>query len=400
MAQVNRITPAAGVTLQGTPTTQPGKGGIVNFRTATDRKYEIGSADTLAQTAAQQSLTRVIEGTGYLSSIDIQVDAVNSGTNSAAVAFQPDAPWSALANVAFKAIGPDLINITGYSLYLLNLYGGHGVMPGFRGAGAPATLTAGVVSQDPLVYDILAGSGAKGGHYHFTLKLPCAINPRNLIGLMGNQDAGTKYQLTTDLAANAALYSTLPTQFMNVTISRFLDYCAVPAALDAQGMQQQQVPPSYGVLHMANELRSEANPVAGATVNHFLRSLGNTDRLFILVFRNGAAGTPRTDAMLPTRISLRVGADVKYSETSAHRRKVMYDRYGFDAPAGVLVYDFISDFVREAGFELGDDWFNSSNIPNAQFECAYPTFASSPGSLTIITDQLVIPSTLDVKSYV
>lgn len=392
MAQVSKITPAAGVTLQGTPTTQPGKGGMVPFRTATDRKYEIGSADTLVQTAAQQLLTRVLEGTGYLSSIDIDVTSVCAG-NNAAVAWAADAPWNILQNIAFKAIGPDLHTITGYSLYLLNKYGGFGVRPGDVGPG--------FVSVDPLVFfTSVAAAAGNGGSCHFTLKLPCAINPRNLIGLMGNQDAGTKYQLTTDISPIAANFTVAPTNAGTITVQRFLDYCSVPAALDAAGMAQQQVPPSYGVLHMANELRSEANVVSGATVNHFLRSLGNTDRLFILVFRDSTGA--RADACLPTRITLRVGADVKYSESSAHRRKVMFDRYGFDAPAGILVYDFISDFVGAvgSGFELGDDWFNSNNIPNAQFECTYPVIGNTPGSLTIITDQLVIPSNLDVKSFV
>lgn len=392
MAQVSRITPAAGVTLQATPTTQPGRGGMVHFRTATDRKYEMGSQDVLTLAAAQQLLTRVLEGTGYLASVDIDVSFVTAGNVNAATAYTADAPWNVLQNVSFKAIGPDLQTITGYSLYLLNKYGGFGVRPGDVGPG--------FVSADPNVYVLTAGAN-NGTVVHFTLKLPCAINPRNLIGLMGNQDAGTKYQLTTDLGTLAAVYgANVPTNAPVVTIQRFLDYCSVPAALDAQGMQQQQVPPSYGVLHMANELRSEAAVVSAATVNHFIRSLGNTDRVFILVFRDSTGA--RSDLCLPTRITLRVGADVKYSESSAHRRKVMYDRYGFDAPAGILVYDFISDFAGNvgAGFEIGDDWFNSNNIPNAQFECTYPVIGNTPGSLTIVTDQLVIPSTLDVKSFV
>lgn len=393
MAGVSKITPAAGVTLQATPTTQPGKGGMVPFRTATTRKIEMGAMTANVHTAAQQLITNVLEGTGYLAGVDIDVNLVTAGNVNAGTAYLADAPWNILQNVSFKAIGPDLITVTGYSLYLLNRYGGFGVRPGDVGPG--------YISADPRVFVLTAGA-SNGTVVHFTLRLPTAINNRNLIGLMGNQDAGTKYQLTTDLAPNAAVYgANLPTNPGTITIQRYLDYCSVPGALDAAGQPQQQVPPAYGVLHMISELRSEGVPVAGATVNHFLRSLGNTDRVFILVFRdsNGA----RSDLMIPDRISLRVGADVIFTETSAHRRKTMYDRYGFDSPAGVLVYDYISDFVGNAGFELGDDWFNSSNVPNAQFECTYPpvgVWATTPGSLTILTDQLVVPSQLDVKSFV
>jgi hypothetical protein len=396
MAQkVTGNTPAAGVTLQAPPMNQPGKSGMVPFRTATTRKVEMGSQDTSTMTAAQQLLTRVLEGTGYLESIDIDVSAVTAANVNGGTAYTADAPWNMLQNVSFKAIGPDLITLTGYSLYLVNKYGGFGVNTALQGPG--------FLSADPLVYVLTAGAN-NGTVVHFTLKVPLGINPRNLIGLMGNQDSGTKYQLTTDLAPLATLYgANLPTNAPVVTLQRYLNYCSVPAAIDASGAAQQQVPPTYGVLHMINELRSEGVPVAGATVNHFLRSLGNTDRLFILVFRDSTGA--RSDLMLPTRIAWRIGADVLYTETSAHRRKTMWDRYGFDSPAGVLVYDFISDFASQvgSGFELGDDWLNSSNVPNAQIECTYPAvgvFANTPGSLTVITDQLVIPPSLDVKSFV
>jgi hypothetical protein len=390
---VSGIQPAQGVTLQGTPTKQTGAG-PVPFRVATDRKYEIASQDTLPMSAAQQLLMRVLEGTGYLAGVDLDVVATTA-QNVAVTAYSPDAPWNAIQNVGFQAVGPDLITLTGYSLFLQNIYGGHGLFPLVNPAGVPG---ANAATTDPLLYSLVTGTGGGvGGSFRFHIRVPIALNQRNLIGLLGNQDQGTKYQLRTDLAPSGAVYTTPPTAQPTVIIARTLDYCTVPASVDARGTQQQQVPPTYGVLHMVNELRSEANPVSGASVNHFLRSLGNTDRVFILVFRDSTGA--RSDLMLPNRITMRVGADVRFSETSAHRRKVMRDRYLFDAPAGVLVYDYISDFTMLAGFELGDDWMNTSNVPNCQFEMAYPVFGNTPGSLTIITDQIVIPQSMDIRPY-
>jgi hypothetical protein len=301
------------------------------------------------------------------------------------VAFAADGPFSALQNIALKAVGPDLITLSGYSAYLWNRYGGFGLID-------PAT------STDTNIYSVTAGTGATGGSFNFRLRVPVAINHRNLIGLLGNQDAATKYQLATDVSPLSAIYTVNPTNAPTLTITRDLGFCTVPAAVDAMGKAQQQVPPTYGVLHMANELRSEAQPSSGATVNHFVRSLGNVIREFILVFRDSTGA--RSDALLPNRLTFRVGADVKLSVSSGDLRWLMRHHYGVDAPAGVLVIDFISDFGREAGLELGDDWFDSSNVPNAQFECVYPTFANTPGTLTVITDQLVIPAGMNVRAFV
>jgi len=400
MAKVTGITPAAGVTLQATPTTQPGGGSPVPFRKATTRKIEIGLQDQRVVTALPQPISGVVEGTGYLESIDLEVVAVSAG-NAAAVAYPggaaTDSPWSALQDIAFRAVGPDLFTLSGYDLYLLNLYGGFGQLT----ARGPAIFVTG----DPMNYLAVIGAGATGGSIRYTLRLPCAINPRSLLGIMGNQSQGTKYQLSTTLAPNTAIWSVQPTNAPTFTITKYYNYASVPAPVDSLNRPQAQVPPAYGVLHMVNSLRSEAAVLSGTGVQHYLRQLGNTTRLLILVFR--LASGLRSDLPLFTlatqtdaRITMRIGDDVIISETAAHRRNIMWNRYHFDAPTGVLVYDWISDFVDRPGYELGDDWLNLANIPNAQFEIAYPAFAGGPASLQIISDMLVIPPTVDVQSFV
>lgn len=396
MAQVSKITPATGITLQKPPTAEPSQVSPVPFRKATTRKLERGLQDVLNMTALPQALSRTLEGTGYLESVDIEVQGVEAG-NAAAVAYvgaaATDAPWSALQDIALRAVGPDLFTLSGYDLYLLNEYGGFGLN---TGRGLSVYWTA-----DPMIHLGTIGGGGTAGSMRFTLRLPCAINARNLLGLLGNQSSGTKYQLSTTLAPNTAVFAVQPTNPVQFTITRYYNYASVPPAIDAKGQPQQQVPPGYGVLHMANSLRSETAVLSATRVQHYMRSLGNTDRLFILVFR--LANGLRSDLPLFTaasqqsaQISFRVGDDVIISETAAHRRRLMFDRYHHDAPPGVLVYDWISDFVNAPGFELGDDWLNTDNVPNAQFEIDYPTFAGGPGTLQIITDKLVVPAGLDL----
>jgi hypothetical protein len=391
MAQkITGITPAAGVTLQAEPTKETEQT-PVPFRRASQRKDMIGMQQTTVQSAIPQPLNHDVEGTGYLDSVDLDV-VVTSAGNGNAVTVLADAPWNVLQEISFKAIGPELITLSGYDLFLANLYGGFGINPGL---GAAPTVTA-----DPMVCETpVLGAGGTGGSYRFTLRLPMALNARSMLGILGNQDQGTKYSVRKVIAPIAAVYNQAPTNAPTINVNSYYNYMSIPAPSDNFGRQQEQVPPAYGVLHLVNSLRSEAAVLTGTTSNHYLRQLGNTSRVMILVWRlaNGA----RSDLPLYTlathtdaRITFRVGDDVIFSESASHRRKIMWDRYGFDAPAGVLVYDFISDFSHRAGFELGDDYLNTQNIPNAQFEVQYPAFAGGPAALQIISDQIVIPAGL------
>jgi hypothetical protein len=150
------------------------------------------------------------------------------------------------------------------------------------------------------------------------------------------------------------------------------------------------------VLHYTTKNRNVALPAGSSVVNHPLARLGNTIRTIILVFRsNGSRAT--AEANLPTLVTFKLGDVPIFSETPQHRRNLMYQRFGFDAPAGVLVYDAISDFEIGAGGELGEDYWWTNGLVNAQFEITYPAgFGSTANSLDVITDDLQVPQGLDL----
>jgi hypothetical protein len=86
-----------------------------------------------------------------------------------------------------------------------------------------------------------------------------------------------------------------------------------------------------------------------------------------------------------------------FSETPDHRRFLMFQRYGFDAPNGVYVYDALTDFIARAGAELGEDYWWTNGLVNAQFEITYPAgFGTAANSLDILTDDLQVPAGLDL----
>lgn len=376
----------------GTPMTQiregdvPSAMAVIPFRRATTFRTTRLQTTTAVLTAAEQVVNETIEGSGYVYGIDLDVACVTAA-NAAATAFHEDAPWSALTSVVFADVNGELINMDGFSLWLVNLYGGWH---------RHRTTT----STDVSIYSLVTGAGATGGSFRFHLFVPVALNRRTLLGLLGNQDRAQKYSLRSNVAAGGVggIYTTAPTNPGTVTIQRTYENYAVPAAANAQGTPQEIMPPKFGVLHYATQVRAAAPPVSSATVNHYLPRLGNTLRFLILVFRDGNGATARTDseANVPTQIKLLLGDTPIFSETAAYRRMLMFTRYGFDAPAGVFVYDFITDIVERAGAELGDDYVFTNGLVNAQFEVTYPAGWAANSSLTIITDDLQVPNGVDL----
>ena len=132
-------------------------------------KYELGPVDAVPVATPHN---KVLEGTGFFLGADVEVQAITAG-NAAAVAFKPDAPFSALTNVTLKDVGPDLVNVSGYGLYLANLYGGFGQrIP--------------TASVDPLVYHATAGAGATGGSFPSLPRGPAGVNPPAPVGVPGD----------------------------------------------------------------------------------------------------------------------------------------------------------------------------------------------------------------------
>lgn len=367
------------------PVKQGASGGSIPFRRATVRRSQLTTQTTgLTVSTSQQDVQVTIEGTGFMVGIMLEVVITTAG-NSANVAYQEDGPWSALASVVLSDVSGEYFNLSGYSLFLLNKYGGwytHGTLYS--------------ASADTNIYQAVTSTGATGGSVRFFLRVPVAINNRNFLGLLGNQDRAMRYLLRDDLATSASIYSTGPTTAGTAVINRTYESVTVPSKTNAAGIPQQIFPPKFGVQHFGTQSRNGTDPVGGSTVNHYLQRIGNTIRVLILVFRsNGSRASAET--YLPTRLTWLLGDQTLYTESAQYRRALMYQRYGFDADNGVLVYDFLEDFSMEVGSEFGLDYLWTAGLVNLQAQITYPSgFGSTNNSLIIITDDLIIPDNIDI----
>lgn len=375
----------------------------VPFRRATtNRTTKVTTSTGTNVGTATASFDVIIEGSGFIYGIDLQHQVVTAA-NAAAVAYGEDAPWSTFSAVVFRDVNGELINLSGFSLRVANLYGGWLAGPAAWDNYTVPPVTASALSKDPAISQLVSGGGGTGGSYNFHLWVPVALNRRSLWGLLGNQDRAQKYSLRTDLNSAAAtasgptsIYTTAPTTQGTYTLSRMYENYAVPAPQDANGHSQQQIPDKFGIVNFLTQSVNPSVPVGGSTVNHYLARLGNTIRFMALVLRsNGTRATAETNA--PTQIQFNLGDTPIFVETPAFRRKVMFERYGFDAPQGVYAYDTISDFGPAAGYELGDDYFWTSGLVNAQFAIAYPAgFGAASNSLTVVTGDMLVPPSVDI----
>lgn len=377
----------------GGPVTQvqePTPGSSIPFRRSTT--FRTAKLQTTSQllTASSQQVDVVIEGSGYVYGLDLHVFAITAG-NAAATAFQEDGPWSALDTVVFRDVNGELVNVSGYHLRLAKMYAGYE-----KFKDAPVRVEAAPSADTANIFLATTGAGATGGSFRFHAWVPVGLNRRDLRGILGNQDKAQKYSLRSDLAASASIYSVAPTTLPTANIERVYENYSVPAAANANGAPQAQFPEDFGILHYTTQSVSPTAPVGGSTINHYLARLGNTVRLLILVARqNGSRSTAETNQ--PTQIQFNLGDTPLFVEPAAYRRMLMWRRYGFDAPNGVFVYDFMTDIIGIAGDELGDDYLFTNGLVNAQFLVTYPTaFGSTNNSLTIITDDMVIPPTVDI----
>jgi hypothetical protein len=395
-----------------TPAVNPPQRQAVPFRAATLERVDILAGESLAMTTGTQRIERTLEGAGFIYGIWLDVAATAATSTAASVAvYAEDAPFNALDSVILRDVNGEIANCQGWNLWAAHLINGYGkatpstgnapgsALPssaGVGGVGTTASQDANIVLNVGAVGTASTGATA-GGNFRFPIRVPVATNRRDLLGILANQDRAQKYSLRTDVAASSAVFSTAPSSLPTVAINKFYEQYSVPLPTAPDGSPQEIFPPSFGTVLFHTQTVSESAPANGSTVNHYIRRIGNTVRWFGLIFRSATSGsaTPirgNADGNPPNLLRLKLGEDSVFSESWNYRRGVMFERYGFDMPRGMIVYDFIHDFGPFSGFELGDDLVHSQALVNAQFQITYPSTASTwqtGSTVTMLTSDLI-----------
>jgi hypothetical protein len=371
---------AVGGPLQTPPIEAPSGGQVIPFRRATTERVGILPSESNVTSGAEIPIQRTIEGSGYLFGILLRV--INTtATNIATTAFFEDAPFSGLSSVILEDVNAQLVNVTGYDLYLANLIDRMYAVR-FQDQSANTNL-----------FQTVSGGGGTGGSYTFVLRVPVGTNRRDLRGIMGNQDRAQKYFLRTNVGVHSAsatgpVYTTAPTNAGTQAQEKYYENYSVPNPKSPTDSPQEQTPSDFGTIHYLTSTLSDAIPLGGSQVNHYLRRIGNTIRWVAVVLRSNSTRA-NAETNFPTNLQFKVGEDTLFNESWNYRKALMYERFGFDLPNGVIVYDTLHDFSAAAGFEVGDDYFHTQALVNAQLIATYPAgFGSTANSLKFVTDDL------------
>lgn len=357
----------------------PASSGAVPFRAATtERVSQLPSESAVALTASTQVFDRNIDGSGYMYGIVLRMFCTAAG-NSAQVDFAEDGPFSGLDNITLHDVNGDIVNIAGFALYIANL-----VNADYRNRDISQAANINI-------FNVVEGNGANGGSFAFTLRIPVATNRRDLLGMLGNQDRTQSYQLRTTLAGSASIWTTAPTVLPSITLEKYYESYSVPSQYGPGNQPQAQVSPNYGTIRFTSRSISEALPIGGSTVNHYVRRIGNTIRWLAMVLRS-AGSRITADANAPTGIQLKVGDETLFQETATYRQLLNFERYGNRMPEGVFVYDNIHDFMPGAGGEIGSDYWHTQIVQNMQFQNTYPAGFGSAANNTLefITDDMIL----------
>lgn len=386
-----------------TPATQPSGQARIPFRAATMERVNILAAETGVVLAgnALQPIERTVEGAGYVYGILLDVAATGATSTAASVAvYTEDAPFNILDTVKFSDANGELHALSGWETYLVNVISHEDadtpILANAPGAALPVAGAGGVGTPSSADPNILINAGAvgsastgslAGGNFRFPVRVKVAANRRDLLGILGNQDRSQKFALRTDVSAQSVVFGTAPSSLPSLSINKFYEYYSVPLPTAPDGTPEEVFPVSFGTLLFHTHQTSPSAPSNGAQIPHYLQRLGNTIHWIAMIFRSATSSSVAptrggADGAPPTTIQLKLGEDTVFSETWMYRRFLMFERLGFDAPRGVLLYDWIHDFGPFAGFELGDDLIHTDALVNAQHVISYPTTSNTwqPGS--------------------
>lgn len=374
---------------RGRPAGGPASGGnIIPFRRASVRKQNsLGQLTQAMSTAAFQFPSQQIVSQGYIAALKLML---SSGTITAGTTLSTsvggDLPWTILSLIQLlDSSAAPIYSMTGYDSFVHSKY-----MMGHRGWVDQ--------SSDTTIY----GAGTYTSSTvaaTWMAEIPVANNDRDQIGLLPNQSDAYKFFLNITQAANSAIWSTVGSGALTPTINMFYEYMTIPQAQGPGGVQQQQTPELYGVVHQVNDYQATQNGYTGGPITNQKLNLdtGKVYRGVGLVFRDSGVTTGNTQrSNVLTNVRVKYGDDVQvWAASGQDIRSDHFLRNGRDLPTGVYIVDFMSDSGLWVGDDFRRDYLDTRDLAQVWMEL---DLAQSSGSgtgtvtPTVFRDVFLVPA--------
>lgn len=252
---------------------------------------------------------------GYVRFYPLYVSAVG-GTGTAAVA-SADAPWNVIQNLFLRdPFGQPIIQADGYSLYLIDLYGGQS---GALGFGNQSTANPSYQSLQT------------NGNFQIRFHIPFEMDSSGYCSLPA-MNAASQPSIWVQTNPVGTVYSTPPTGTPTLTFQLDEEFWAAPVD------NPQFAPPDVG----SSAQWSVTKAPTGIASNQFQRvvlpRVGALTTTLILILRDSTGA--RIDGYPPSDLSLWVDGVPHLFEMFPERADKMYAQFGVTRPTGVVVYTF------------------------------------------------------------
>jgi len=305
---------------------------------------------TVTQTTSTQALQPYeFQVDGYLAGAKIRVTATTAG-NAATVAFQADGPFSVLQSIIVEDIGGKQIlgPVSGHQLRILNQFGGF------------------VFNGDPRangIYTLTSGSGATGGSYRFSLRVPIQVRRRDAMGALPNRNASATFKLKLVINTSAAVYSTAPTNAASINVQIQQHGWATSDQRDYKGNSASPTPNGVGSLLYTDV---ETIQLSAGAFNQRMATFGGLLRLLVFELRDSNGSRAQGESDWPSLFEMEIDKVKTFSRSPLTWEDLMSEDYGLTAdadgntaasknskPDGVYVLHWLDDFGLQPGAENG-----------------------------------------------
>lgn len=306
---------------------------------------------------------------GYMRYLDLTIVASGSTRTGGAVGTS-DWPHSVIQNLFLRdPFGQPIIQCDGYSLYLINVYGGQAGMLGF--GNNPATMPS---------YSTTVASG----NYTASYDIPFEMDSSGYCSLP-SMNASSQPQLQIQLNTEAASFTngTVPTTGVAATFALSADEPFWGAPVD----HPEVAPPDVGSSGQWSVARAQSTVSSAAFQRIVLPRVGTWVHTLILVLRDSTGA--RIDQWPTTDLTLWVDGVPILFESFNERVDNMYRQFGVTRPTGVICYTFRNS-VQHAVSSADTYDCLLPTTPATLLEVAgtFGTISNAPATIQVITGEL------------
>lgn len=300
---------------------------------------------------------------GYIKRWILECQETGGGGTTAGV-LQADGPWNqwALVTVTEPNNNP-ILNLTGYNLFLADIYGGFAL--GENPANDPDfSTTTGNINMWPYI--------------------PVELDPTGL-GALSDLSSSSGYQLYLLPNPTATVYSTIPAPLPTASTNVYADFWTLPDRSDGQGNPQAIVPPRAGTIQMWNQILNIVLSAGGGNQEYQLNRMGNRLRTVLMVTRSAGA---RSDAVFPNPARVEWDDILLHNSSPQILRKRMFEKVISQAarPVGTFALFFNEGITRHVGGNGASSWLPT--VVDTRFALSGQFAAASTPTLDYIVNDV------------